>query len=90
MEFIDTGTFLIVEWFKTFVIFTVVDRILMGQRIIDSLKSHNNYISSLLVAAFLMIARAQQFSISYLLFWGFIVIIVYNFIKFIKNFFLKF
>ncbi|SNR98574.1 hypothetical protein SAMN05446037_1002236 [Anaerovirgula multivorans] len=89
MEYINTGTFLMLEWIKTFIIFTIVDRIILGQKIIDNFKNHNTYISSLLVAAFLIVARARRFSIASLLLWGFIVMIFYNYVKKAKNYFIK-
>lgn len=74
---------------KTFLIFTIVDRIILGEKIIDNFKNHNTYIASLMVSAFLIIARAQKLSIGSLFLWGFIVMLFYHYIKKIKDYFIK-
>ncbi|SET27873.1 hypothetical protein SAMN05660297_01889 [Natronincola peptidivorans] len=89
MDYVHTGVFLMTEWVKTFLIFTIVDRIIVGQKIIDNFKNHNTYIASLLVAAFLIITRTQQLSIGSMLFWGIIIMICYQIIKKIKDVFIK-
>ncbi|MCC5911389.1 MAG: hypothetical protein JJT76_13210 [Clostridiaceae bacterium] len=89
MELLDTGVFLIIEWVKTFFIFTIIDRIFMGEKIINGLKNQNNYILSLLVASFLIIARTRNMSIFAIIVGIFVTGMLYSIIKKIRNLFIN-
>ncbi|MBM7615241.1 hypothetical protein [Alkaliphilus hydrothermalis] len=81
MSFISTGTFLLLEWFKTFVIFSIIDRIFIKRKLNTILKNHDTYISSLVVAAFLLILRTQELSIGLFLVWSLVVLVIYTIIR---------
>ncbi len=81
MEYINTGTFLLIEWLKTFIIFTIIDKLIIRRKIKEILRNHDTYISSLVVAAFLIILRAQNLSFFTFLLWSVVVMVIYSFIR---------
>lgn len=77
MELFYTGTFLLFEWVKTFLIFTIIDRIIIRRKVKEIIKNHDTYISSLVVAAFLIILRSHELSFFVFLLWSIVIIIIY-------------
>lgn len=89
VRLLDIGLLLFIEWIKTFFIFTIIDIILIRRKITDIIYSHDAYISSLIVAAFLIIARSKQLSIFTFLIWALITTTIYTVIKTIFKKFLN-
>lgn len=81
VELLNTGLLLFAEWIKTLFIFTIIDRVLIRRKIMDTLNSHDTYISSLVVAAFLIIARSKQLSTFGFLLWALITMVAYTILK---------
>gem|GEM_PF-1213311 len=82
MEYVTTGGFLIVEWFRTFIIFLLMDRIIGKKQFKEGIKNHDNYLLSLFVGAFILVARARELSFTSFILWSFIVILSYIPVKF--------
>ncbi len=90
MDIVTTSLYLVFEWVRTFLIFSLMDRILVKRSFKQSLKTHDTYLLSLIVAAFLLIARARSLSFFSFVLWSFLVILSYLpikliFYKFLKN-----
>lgn len=90
MDFINTGSFLLWEWAKTLIIFSIIDMFLIKRKLSEVLKNPDTYISSLIVAAFLIIIRGQQkFSIAFFIICTIGSVIVYLFLKIIYKLFMS-
>ncbi len=89
MDILTTSLYLIFEWVRTFLIFSLMDRILVKRSFKESLKTHDTYLLSLIVAAFLLVARARSLSFFSFVLWSLVVIISYLPIKLIFQKFLK-
>ena len=89
MDLLTTSLFLVFEWLRTFLIFSLMDRILVKRSFKESLKTHDTYLLSLIVAAFLLIARARSLNFFSFVLWSFVVIVSYLPIKRIFHRFLK-
>jgi hypothetical protein len=90
LDIVTTSLYLVFEWVRTFLIFSLMDRILVKRSFKQSLKTHDTYLLSLIVAAFLLIARARSLSFFSFVLWSFLVILSYLpikliFYKFLKN-----
>ena len=89
LDFVTTGTSLIIEWIRTFIIFSIIDRIIIKRPFQESLKNHDTYLLSLIVAGFLVIARGQDLSFFSFLIGAVIVVIVSVPIRLIFHKFIK-
>ncbi len=89
MEVLTTALYLIFEWVRTFLIFSLMDRILVKRSFKESLKTHDTYLLSLIVAAFLLIARARSLSFFSFVLWSLVVVVSYLPIKLIFHRVLK-
>ncbi|ABR47412.1 hypothetical protein Amet_1204 [Alkaliphilus metalliredigens QYMF] len=89
MELMNTSVFLIMEWIKTLFIFTIIDRILIQRKVIDTLKNHETYLSSLVVAAYLIIARTRDLPPLTFLLGAVIVMIFYLLLRTLFRVFVK-
>ncbi|SCY66731.1 hypothetical protein [Alkaliphilus peptidifermentans] len=89
MEYINTGSFLLWEWFKTLIIFTLIDMFIIKRTVIEILKNHDTYISSLVVAAFLLIIRTHEFTVPSFLGWAFLSILIYFALRISYTLFMK-
>ncbi|KAB3530260.1 hypothetical protein [Alkaliphilus serpentinus] len=90
MDYIDTGGFLLWEWLKTLIIFSVIDILFIKKKFRDVIKSPDTFISSLIVASFLLIIRGQQhFSIGLFVLWTIASIILYLILKILYNMFMR-
>lgn len=89
MDIVTTGLYLAFEWVRTFLIFSLMDRILVKRSFKESLKTHDTYLLSLIVAAFLLVARARSLSFFSFVLWSLVVVISYLPIKLIFHKVLK-
>ncbi len=85
MDYLATGGVLLYEWLKTLIIFALIDRIIIRKRINEILKSHDTYISSLVVAAFLMLIRYQSLTIGLFILWSAFLLFSYVLIRTISK-----
>ncbi len=83
MDILTTSLYLVFEWVRTFLIFSLMDRILIKRKFKESLKTHDTYLLSLIVAAFLLVARARELSFLSFVLWSLVVVISYLPIKLI-------
>ena len=81
MDYMITGGFLLYEWLKTLIIFTLIDKIIIRKRIKEILKTHDTYLSSLVVAAFLLLIRNQKITIGLFIIWSVCLLFIYIFLK---------
>lgn len=81
MGYLATGIDLFIEWMYTFLIFTVIDKFLLKKKLMDILKNHDTYLSSLVVSAFFMILQSQEFSFFSFIFWTIFVTMIYTIIR---------
>ena len=89
MDMLTTALYLLLEWVRTFLIFSLMDRILIKRSFKESLKTHDTYLLSLVVAAFLLISRARALSFFSFIVWSLIVVISYLPLKLIFHKILK-
>ena len=89
MDILTASLYLLFEWVRTFLIFSLMDRILVKRSFKESLKTHDTYLLSLIVAAFLLVARARSLSFFSFVLWSLVVVISYLPIKLIFHKFLK-
>ncbi len=85
MNYLTTGGFLLYEWLKTLIIFALIDKIIIRKKISEILKSHDTYISSLVVAAFLILIREQSLTIGLFIIWSLLLLIIYVLIRTISR-----
>ncbi len=89
MGYFYAGTNLLLEWIKTFIIFAIIDKLLMGRKIKEIVKNHDTYLSSLIVSAFLIIFRNQQHNFATFLLWAVMVMVIYTFVGILFRLFVK-
>lgn len=89
MGYLYAGYNLLFEWFKTFIIFSIIDRIFMGRKFSTTIRNHDTYLSSLIVAAFLIILRNRQPTFSSFLLWAVMVMVIYTFVGILFRIFVK-
>lgn len=83
MDLLTTSLYLLFEWVRTFLIFSLMDRFLIKRSFKESLKTHDTYLLSLIVAAFLLVARARSLSFFSFVLWSLVVVVSYLPIKLI-------
>lgn len=81
MAYLYLGTNLLIEWLKTFIIFSIIDKVIIRRKLKEIIRNHDTYLSALVVAAFLMILRNQDLSIFTFLVWAVMVMVIYTFIR---------
>lgn len=89
MEPLNTGTFLLYEWMKTLLIFTLIDKIIIRKKTKEILQNHDTYISSLVVAAFLLVIKNQQNTFGSFIIWSVLSLLIYIMLKAISRIFFK-
>ncbi|KAB3537711.1 hypothetical protein F8154_02560 [Alkaliphilus pronyensis] len=89
MDYICIGYFLLWEWLKALVVFSIIDIVLIKKKLLQVLRSHDTYISSLVVASFLVIIRTNDLTLLSFLGWAILSIIFYFVFKILYLLYVK-